>query len=70
MSQAIIDGSFETRSMEKTLLFTFLARQASPEKMIKWYKVNINAKTNITGRILMDASHFSVSISMSTTKQF
>lgn len=50
MSQAIIDGSFETRSMEKTLLFTFLARQASPEIHDKMEK-----GTNITSSILMDA---------------
>lgn len=30
MSQAMTEGSFETRSIEKTLFFTFLARRASP----------------------------------------
>lgn len=32
ISHAITDGSFETRSKEKTLFLTFLARRASPEK--------------------------------------
>lgn len=31
MSQAITEGSFETRSKEKTLFFTFFARRASPD---------------------------------------
>lgn len=30
MSQAITEGSLDTRSMEKTLFFTFFARRASP----------------------------------------
>lgn len=30
ISQAITEGSFETRSIEKTLFFTFFARRASP----------------------------------------
>ena len=30
MSQAITEGSFETRSKENTLFFTFFARRASP----------------------------------------
>lgn len=30
ISQAITEGSLDTRSKEKTLLFTFFARRASP----------------------------------------
>ncbi len=33
MSQAITEGSFETRSKENTLFFTFLARRAFPDTM-------------------------------------
>lgn len=32
MSHAITEGSFETRSRENTLFFTFFARRASPDK--------------------------------------
>lgn len=31
MSHAITEGSFETRSSEKTLFFTLFARRASPD---------------------------------------
>lgn len=47
MSQAITEGSFETRSKEKTLFFTFFARRASPETQLSRMTMTEQRKQDI-----------------------